>query len=270
MRSRARTRPVRPVTRSTPKLGPAGRFLYAQVAEEIRRRVTRGLYPPGDRIPSEADLVREFNVSAITIRRTIRDLQLEGLLVGRQGLGVFVTDKRRIRRSLGGHPTTPIRDEMRRAGVEPGVKVFSLSLGPGEEPMLRRLGLEPGTLLYRLDLLILADNEPVGLETTYLRREIGDNLRTELSQEFIYPLLVSHGVAVDHMDLNIEGGTVGQEEAGPLGLPVGFPLLVVHYTALSPEGVPIFAGRTATRADRFVYEFCPRPGMHSTPNPEAS
>jgi len=96
------------------------------VAEELRRRIVQGIYGPGSRIPSEADLVREFQVSAITVRRTVRDLQFEGLLVGRQGLGVFVTDKRRIRRSLSANVTTPLRDEMRRAGVEPGVKVIAL------------------------------------------------------------------------------------------------------------------------------------------------
>jgi DNA-binding GntR family transcriptional regulator len=249
-------------------LGAPGRFLYAQVAEELRRRIVQGVYGPGSRIPSEADLVREFQVSAITVRRTVRDLQFEGLLVGRQGLGVFVTDKRRIRRSLSANVTTPLRDEMRRAGVEPGVKVIALAGVPGDEDVRQRLGLPPGNapLLYRLETLILADGEPVGLDTTYFRQELGDALHSELSHEFIYPLFVSRGIAIDHMDFAIEGDGVVPAQAPLLGLPVGFPLLIVHYTGLSPDGAPLFTGRTATRADRFTYEFCRRPELHRPPS----
>ena len=55
---------------ATRTLRTAGRFLYSQVAEELRRRIVQGVYGPGSRIPSEADLVREFRVSA---HRVLRD-----------------------------------------------------------------------------------------------------------------------------------------------------------------------------------------------------
>jgi DNA-binding GntR family transcriptional regulator len=257
----------RPGRRAPPpaaRTGPAatGRFLYERVSAELRRRIVQGVYAPGSRVPSEADLIREFRVSAITVRRTVRDLQFEGLLVGRQGIGVFVADQRRIRRSLSGEATVALRDEMRRAGVEPGVKVVSLSLVGDEEDVLGRLGVPAGGRVYRLETLILADGEPVGLDRTFFRQELGDALQPELSQEFIYPLVVARGIPVDHMDFAIEGDAVVQAEAPLLGLPAGFPLLVVHYTGLSPDGTPLFTGRTATRADRFTYEFCRNPALH--------
>ena len=252
-------------------LRAAGRFLYAQVAEELRRRIVQGVYGPGSRIPSEADLVREFQVSAITVRRTVRDLQFEGLLVGRQGLGVFVSDKRRIRRSLSADVTTPLRDEMRRAGVEPGVKVIALSGVPGDEETRRRLGLVPGTvpLLYRLETLILADGEPVGLDTTYFHQELGDALQSELSREFIYPLFVSRGIAVDHMDFAIEGDAV-RAGASPATRParrVPAPDRALHRAVSgrgrhsSPDGRPRAptASRTSSAAARSYTDRHPRP-----------
>jgi GntR family transcriptional regulator len=74
-------------------------FLYKHVTRELRRRIDRGVYGRGDRIPSERALVKELRVSAITIRRAIRDLSFEGLLIRRQGLGVFVAQKPKIVRS---------------------------------------------------------------------------------------------------------------------------------------------------------------------------
>ena len=78
-----------------------GKFLYRTVARALRGRVGDGTYAPGSRIPTEDELVREFGVSGITVRRAIRDLTTEGLLLGRQGLGIFVTDQRRIVRTFG-------------------------------------------------------------------------------------------------------------------------------------------------------------------------
>src|SRR5262245_1935181 len=87
------------------------RFLYQKVAAEIRRRIRAGVYQPGARIATESELVREFRVSAITVRRAIHDLSVEGLLTSRQGLGIFVTDPRRIVRSLGARVNTSLAEE---------------------------------------------------------------------------------------------------------------------------------------------------------------
>jgi GntR family transcriptional regulator len=67
---------------------PSARFLYRAVAEALRERIRTRVYGPGSRIPTFAELAAEFNVSTITVRHAIRELSLEGMLVGRQGLGV--------------------------------------------------------------------------------------------------------------------------------------------------------------------------------------
>ncbi|HEY6579155.1 MAG TPA: GntR family transcriptional regulator, partial [Rhizomicrobium sp.] len=74
--------------------------LYETVKSALRDRIVSGRYQPGQKIPSESELIREFGVSAITVRRAVRDLTIEGRLIGRQGLGVLVADRRRITRSL--------------------------------------------------------------------------------------------------------------------------------------------------------------------------
>jgi DNA-binding GntR family transcriptional regulator len=249
------------------KLARAGRFLYEDVAGELRRRLARGVYPPGSRIPSESELVREFRVSAITVRRAIRDLSLEGLLVARQGLGVFVANARRITRSLRVNTNTSIGDEIRRAGAEPGIKDLALTLIAGDEPTTARLGLAPRSLIYHLERVVLADGEPVGVDTAWLPRELAERLRPEITHEFIMPLLVRHRIAIDHVDFQIEGATASNREASLLALPLGFPLLVVDYTAFAPDGAPVVTGRTASRADRFTYEFCGRPALHQRRGP---
>jgi DNA-binding GntR family transcriptional regulator len=247
-----------------PRLARTLGFLYQSVAQELKRRIRERVYPPGTRIPTEGELVREFKVSAITVRRALRDLTAEGLLFGRQGLGVFVTDTRRILRAFGEDMRVSLADEVRRAGFEPSLKVRSLVLVPADPELARRLGLSPGNLLYQYEAVLLADSEPVGLDTAYFPRKLGDLIREELSHSFIFSALRTRGVPMDHVDYQFQGGAVSDDEAPILGLPVGFPLLAVHFTLIRPDGAAIVTGRTVSRADRFTYSFCGRPETHKS------
>lgn len=234
------------------------RFLYEDVKRQLRRRLDEGLYLPGARIPSETDLVKELRVSAITIRRAVRDLSLEGLLVRRQGLGVFVAKNPQIVRSL---TVMSGADEMRRAGVEPAIKELSLTLVGADTTVARHLRLARSTLLYRLERLLLGNGEPLGLDITFLPRALGHLLRNELAHEFIFPL-VSHSIGIDHIDFHIQGSTLSEPHAALLDTPTGFPALILNYTPIGLDGRPLLTGRTISRADRFSYSLCANATTH--------
>jgi len=63
---------------------------YQQVYSALRRDIQSGRLARGDRLPSEADLVRLFGASRITVGRAVRDLQAAGLVERRAGAGTFV------------------------------------------------------------------------------------------------------------------------------------------------------------------------------------
>jgi DNA-binding GntR family transcriptional regulator len=61
-----------------------------QIADAIRDAIHTGELSPGDRIPGQAALVTHFGVAKGTVDTAINALKAEGLLIGRQGAGVFV------------------------------------------------------------------------------------------------------------------------------------------------------------------------------------
>lgn len=69
---------------------PKHRALFRQLAAEINS----GKHRPGDRLPSEAQLVRRFRVSRPTVGRALRDLQAQGLITRRAGSGTYVHNPR--------------------------------------------------------------------------------------------------------------------------------------------------------------------------------
>lgn len=69
----------------------AGRSIkHREIFAALRREIQSGVWKPGTRLPSEADLVTRFAVSRITVSRAVRDLQHAGLVERRAGAGTFV------------------------------------------------------------------------------------------------------------------------------------------------------------------------------------
>lgn len=64
--------------------------IYRQLAEQIRSAVARGRLQSSERLPSVRDLSRRLVVNPNTIARVYTELEREGLLITRPGLGVFV------------------------------------------------------------------------------------------------------------------------------------------------------------------------------------
>ena len=68
------------------------RAKYLDIVESVRSDIASGRYRSGGRLPSEAELVRKFAVSRMTVVKAIRQLQQEGLLVRRPGSGTYAAD----------------------------------------------------------------------------------------------------------------------------------------------------------------------------------
>jgi DNA-binding GntR family transcriptional regulator len=63
---------------------------YLQIAADLRDAIQRGELAPGARLPSTSELALQYGVARGTVRAALRPLHEEGLLVARQGSGVFV------------------------------------------------------------------------------------------------------------------------------------------------------------------------------------
>src|SRR6266705_6344333 len=83
---------------------------YQQIADRLRDQIDSGALQPGERLPSEPDLVRQFDASRNTVRLALALLTNQGLVVTRQGLGTFVTEPSRPFTALLSRVTAPPSD----------------------------------------------------------------------------------------------------------------------------------------------------------------
>jgi DNA-binding GntR family transcriptional regulator len=70
----------------------SGRTVSRHFASLLRRRIASGRLVPGMRMPDEAELSREYGLAPQTVRQALHTLQEEGMLVGRDGEGLFVRE----------------------------------------------------------------------------------------------------------------------------------------------------------------------------------
>ncbi len=63
---------------------------YAQVVEQVRHALLTDVLKPGDKLPSVKEVVSALAINPNTVLKAYRDLEREGLVEGRQGVGTFV------------------------------------------------------------------------------------------------------------------------------------------------------------------------------------
>ena len=66
--------------------------LYQQILDGIKREISEGRLAPGSPLPSFRGLAEDLLVSVITVKRAYEELEREGIIYRRQGLGTFVSD----------------------------------------------------------------------------------------------------------------------------------------------------------------------------------
>ena len=67
--------------------------IFRQIGDHIRRAVAAGVYCPGEMIPSLRAMAMELTVNPNTVQRAYEALEREGLIRGRKGVGMFVTEE---------------------------------------------------------------------------------------------------------------------------------------------------------------------------------
>ncbi len=225
--------------------------LYHQLYELLHDNITAGRWKPGDLIPAESELISQFRVSRITVRKVLDLLTKEGLVVRERGRGTHVAHTRLA------HVTTRIvsfTDDMRQRGFAASTKVLFSGIVPAPESIAHELGIAEGDELARLDRLRLADGEPMCLEQSYLvHRHMPGILEHDLEARSLREVKVGvYGVRWSRARQTIQAVLASPELAHVLGIKTGAALLYIERVSYSQDDIPMEFLRVHYRADRYV------------------
>lgn len=229
--------------------------LYVQLMEELETSIRNGVYKPGDKIMTEAEMAKEYGVSLITVRKAVGSLMEKGLVVRKQGKGTFVTKPKYSRNMKKLQSFTEMCEQM---GVKPGAQVLENRLIMADKKVADRLGIEPGSNVVYISRLRLADGEPVQVEKSYFPLKYAFLLEEDLNNGSMFECLKEKaGAKVASSEKMIELCRATAEEAALMDVKKGDYLLFVKGTAYDENGEPMYAGIQLINGDRFslyVYE----------------
>ena len=142
------------------RLGTRRKSLGRELADELRRRILAGDFPPGSKLPSEADIGAEYEVSRVTVRTALQALESRGLADIRHGSGTFVSNNADgIRAGL--QELRSMTETIREMGHEPTMDRRALELRPATDREAAKLGIDVGDQVWSVERAVHVDGEPV-------------------------------------------------------------------------------------------------------------
>lgn len=234
--------------------------LHATISEAIRRQIEAGEYRPGDKLPSEHQLMEAFQVSRITARQAMANLVNQGLAISHQGKGVFVTPQKKVAYRLSS-PLVFLEQDMALQGIDFSFENLTFKRVKPLANVREQLQLPTGSKVYLQKKLFRMDGVVGAIDISYLVAELGQQFASLLKHQMTFPTLDEHGIAIEKLDSVIECTHADYDTSDLLEVPLGYPLIVYRYTAHTTGNQPILYGETTSRADRFCY------ALSTTKNP---
>jgi GntR family transcriptional regulator len=226
--------------------------LYAQIKDTLRERILDGTYAPHSQMPSEHDLCAAFDVSRITVRQALGDLQKEGLVFKRHGKGTFVAKPKAFQNvtSLQG-----FAEAMTSMGHEIVNQLRSFRVVEADRHIAARLQLQEGAPVVEIHRIRLLNREPVSLEITWVPEAFGQRLaNADLATRDIFLILENDcGVPLGHAELAIDAILANDDIAHALRVEENSAVLRIERLTHDASGTPIDYEYLYFRGDAFQY-----------------
>ena len=223
---------------------------YARVKRFLKAGLSRRRWRPGELMPSEAALVAQFGVSRMTVNRALRELQSEGMVERRQGVGTFAAQLHRISSTL---TIRDLHEEIQARGHRHHSHVHFAR----EERALKRLavqlGLAAGASVYHSLIVHFEDGVPLQCEDRYVNPACAPDY---LKVDFERTTPTQHLLEVAPLwqaQYTIEASNATAQEARLLGIGAADPCLVVVRRTVS-RGVPVTLARLVHPGSRYQLE----------------
>ena len=225
---------------------------YAELATDLRARILRGQWEPGQALAAETELARIYGVALGTMRQAIALLVEQGLLERRHGKGTFV------KAGLGGASMLRFfRFRHADSSQTPNSRILSRKQIKADGPTALAFSLAEGAPVLALERLRSIDGQPCLFESILLPLPLFNPLLTSDPADWgdlLYPEYQQRcGVVVHQAEDQLSFDTLSASSARRLGLTKGHPCVRVRRRAHDLTGRCVEL--RVTLGDAFDFEY---------------
>lgn len=230
-----------------------------QIAGDLRRRIEAGEFSPGDRLPSETQLMAEYDMGSKNILKEARRLlEAEGLIVSEHGRGTFVRRFKRYDRhgstrhlrSQRPSGTTPTQAETQAQGITRELQLLNVDTVPAPTDVAALLDVSKETDLVCRRHLITLDGDPAQTAASYFVATMVEGSRIARMESIPggvhAELAVVLGTALTRAEETFVARMPTSAEVETLALLPGTPVVDLTRT--------IYAGERPVEVSRFLFD----------------
>ena len=224
--------------------------LYHQLKAALLQEIEAGRWRPGERLPTEDELIARFQVSKITVRHALHDLTQLGYIRREQGRGTFVQGPPL---EEGPRELKSFTSEVRGHGFRATSRVLEQGIVAAPPDVAGKLDLPEAEAVFRLHRIRLADGEPMGLQTAYIGMRLVPGIENlSFADASLYEVLALRFALYPVAAREAHHAVLVPEDAAPLlRVPVGSPALAAERLTSLADGRPLELVYSIMRGDRY-------------------
>jgi GntR family histidine utilization transcriptional repressor len=223
---------------------------YARIKQYLKDELSRGRWPPGAAMPSDAELVAQFGVSRMTVTRALNELRSEGLVERVQGVGTFAAHLFRVASTL---RIRDLHEEITERGHRHHAEVHLARREKAADGLAQRLSLQVGAPVFHTLIVHFEDGQPLQCEDRYVNPAAAPGY---LDNDFAQMTPTQYLLQVAPLweaQYSIEAALPTEQEAKLLGIGRDEPCLVVVRRTVSQE-MPITLARLTHPGSRYLLQ----------------
>lgn len=237
--------------------------LYYTIKEELIKQIENEEVKPDEAVPSEAQIMKTFNVSRTTARKAVETLLNEGYVYIVRGKGTFVKGKKF---SQGILALTSCTEMLREKGFNPEVRVLSGKIVTPSKKIQTRMGLSERDKVFNLERVNYVENVPMNFTNSYLAYKYAEGIeKYDFSSCSVYESLKNiYGIEILDAYRTVEAVLPGKEVARILEIGEESPILkfdAIVYGRQNGKEIIIESYNTYFRSDRSKFEINKGPRM---------
>ncbi len=231
---------------STPK-----KHKYVLLQEKLRSKFLK--LKPHSQIPSVRQLATQYDVSSMTVRQALSELQDDGLIYTIPGSGTYVAGEKLSKKLV----FISFSDEIRQKGMKPSSKILKAEKTKISNPKLAEiLQIAVGDFAYRVKRVRLADGVALTIEDSYIPCENAPGLLDHDLKGSLYEIFNEvYERPVVQADSTVSPMLLDKEQSELLKAPIKTPSLIFSLTAFDARGKTMEHCVSIKRGDLYDFKF---------------